>query len=198
MRRHSEPGDAAAHWAVEPFDLDPFALPVRYDVRLAGPSGQYLQAIDRIVIGARTVAVQRRYLDIGLSIKRLKVAEFLGVAIRVSPHGGPEGEFVTSVNLHHSEQRYCLPLHLAFDYDNAGARWQNWSRFLGLPMLLPALDGSWREPFERLGKIRANETIPRRTKIYLASRRPKMRLFRETGRFDTLPVVDGAEIIARS
>lgn len=197
VRRQTELRDAAAQWVAEPFDVDPFALPVRYEVRLKGRSSEFVQGVDRIVIGSRSVTVQRTYMGIGLSIKHLPVADFSGVAIRIVPHYGPEGEFIASVNLHHEIERFCLPLHLAFDCDDIGARWQCWSRFLGLPMLLPALDGSWREPFERLGKLRLNAPIPRSASAYLASRRPKLHSFRETGSSDYLYVVDGAEIIAR-
>lgn len=197
MSRQTEPQDAAVQWAAEPFDLDPFALPVRYEVRLKGRLAERMHGCDRVVISSRSIAVQRSYLGVRLPIKRLSARDFLGVSIHIWPHDGPEGEFVTSINLHHQDERFCLPLHLAFDYDDAGARWQCWSRFLRLPMLLPALDGSWREPFERLGRLRINNAIPRSAKTYLASRRPKLRYFRETGRFDSLDLVDGAEIIAR-
>ena len=157
-----------------------------------------LRARDRIEIDPQAIAVEREVLGRRSVRQTVGLQDFAGVAIRAERLGDNDDSFAISVNLHHNDPELCIPLHVSFDMDDVNARWQSWGRLLGLPLLLPALDGSWREPVQRLGKLDVNPPVARPTRLPLKGRKSTMSSIRETGHDGTMPVHNGAEIIART
>jgi hypothetical protein len=89
------------------------------------------------------------------------VVEFLGVAIRIIP---PAQDFdgLIAVVLEHRDPGLCVPLHVAADGSDIAVEWRTWARVLGLPALVTNPDGSLRDPFERIGRLQKNDSMPRR------------------------------------
>jgi hypothetical protein len=198
VRRQTDSQGASTRWVVQPLDIDPFYLPVRYNLFRCGLAGDVFAAQEQVIVGARSIALQSQYLGHDLNLRRFNLSDFKGVAIRISPFDGVEGEFVISVNLHHHSAALCIPLHVSFALDDVNARWQSWARVLRLPLLLPSLDGGWSEPIDKLGKLSVRPAITRKPKHLLDARRPKIKRFREVGCSEGLKIVNGTEIIARS
>jgi hypothetical protein len=197
VRRQTNPQGLAARWPVRPLDIDPFRLPAQFSLPVQSVTGKLLRARDRIRIEVRTIAVEREMLGARAIVKAIALEEFSGVAIRADVVGDNEDTFVVSVNLHHADPELCIPLHMSFDMSEVSARWQSWGRALRLPLLLPALDGTWREPVERLGKVTVSPPCSRDPRHALAARRSCISSLREVGDHRTMPVFAGAEIIAR-
>jgi hypothetical protein len=141
--------------------------------------------VEREVLGARPVR------------KQVALREFSGIALRAELVGDGSDELAVSVNLHHEDPELCIPLHVSFDMSDVNARWQSWSRALGLPLLLPAPDGTWQEPFDRIGGLMIKPAVRRQPRKMLAKRKSCMSAFREKVAPRPMPVVGGAEIIAR-
>lgn len=202
MRRQSKPQGLAARWPVRPLDVDPFHLPARYALPVCSAAGgqadRQAGGQDNILITRDRVAVERTAAGARLEATSCEVGEFEGVAIRIDRAGEGAQAFVISVNLHHDEPDLCLPLHVAFDMYDVGARWQSWGRALALPLLLPSPDGGWREPDETPGRLFTRAPSPRHPRLLLAGRRSRMSAVREVGRLDQSTVFAGAEIIARN
>jgi hypothetical protein len=133
------------------------------------------------------------------SVRRaLPLEDFSGIAIRIeSLYDGRDG-FAISVNLHHPDPKLCFPLHMSFDMSDVGARWQSWGNALSLPLLLPALDGSWREPIESFGKLQVNPPHVRPARLALNSRRSAISSVREVGDPNLVHRIAGEELIARN
>lgn len=197
MRRQTHSSVLPDDWAFQPLDIDPFHLPIRYNLPLSGAAGQYFSGRDEIVLGRRSVTVRRVICGATLSFKRFALSEFEGVAIRIAAYVGPEGKHQVAINLHHEDPALCLPLYMDYDLDIAGPRWQALGRMLRLPLMVPVPDGSWAKPFEPEEPALLAYAIPRNPKLALASRRPRIRYFREAGASSGLGVIEGAEIIAR-
>ena len=85
-----------------------------------------------------------------------------------------------------------------FRASDVGARWQSWARALNLPLLLPNLDGSWREPIDKCGKLSVNAPHARPARLGLAERRSAISSIREAGDLTLVRAVSGKEIIART
>ncbi len=185
-------------WPVREMDVDPFRLPARFNLPVKSISGKLLRARDRILIDPAAIAIEREVLGASATRKRLPLEEFSGVAIRAELVGQDGDVFAVSVNLHHEDPELCIPLHMSFDMSEVSARWQSWARALRLPLLLPALDGSWREPVERLGKVTVGPAHMRNARKALSARRSCMSLLREAVVPGPRTVFSGAEIIARA
>ena len=180
-------------------DVDPFQLPARFSLPVKSVAGKLIRARDRIRIENGTIAVEREAFGRRTVVREFQSRDFAGVAIRAALIGENEDRFAVSVNLHHSDPDYCIPLHMAFDTNDVNARWQSWARALGLPLLMPAPDGGWREPVARLGRLTVGRPLGRETRKALAGRRSCMSAFRDTtGQTGGMPVHQGAEIIARA
>jgi hypothetical protein len=85
--------------------------------------------------------------------------------------------------------------------DEIVAEWQSWSRVLGLPLLIRDNDGTLREPFPRLGRLRVEPpTWRRRRRSAVARRRPSGLLRRRVAGLLAAPIVHCGEreIIARN
>jgi hypothetical protein len=175
--------------------LDPAALPVSF----AASDARADERLRHIELGRERVVVRRAVGGIYMRVS-LKVAEFLGVAIRVIPpdEGSPGA---IAVFLEHRDQGLSVPLFVAADGDaDVTAEWQRWARVLGLPLLIPDGEG-FREPFERIGAVRVDEPTPRRrSRSILWRRRPSILRRRKPGRALSEPQVHRGEreIIARN
>lgn len=185
-------------WPVRPMDIDPFRLPAKFNLPVKTVAGQLLRAQDRILIEPAAIAIEREVLGARATRKKVALREFSGVAIRAELVGENEDKFAVSVNLHHEDPELCIPLHMAFDTDEVNARWQSWAKALGLPLLMPAVDGGWREPVERLGKVAVAPAHARNPRKALAGRRSWMSAIREKSVPGPKTIISGAEIIARS
>jgi hypothetical protein len=179
-------------------DVDPFRLPAQFSLPVHSAAGRLLRLRDRIRIEPAAVSIDREVMGVRTAKKLVALSEFSGVAIRAALVGENEDRFAISVNLHHEDPALCVPLHMAFDTDEANARWQSWARALRLPLLMPAPEGGWREPVQRLGKITVNPPCRRDPRRMLAARRSAMSSIRDTGVAREAPVVSGVEIVARN
>lgn len=175
--------------------LDPAALPVSF----AASDARADERLRHIELGRERVVVRRAVRGIYMRVS-LKVAEFLGVAIRIIPPDESSPGAV-AVFLEHRDQSLSVPLFVAADGDaDVTAEWQRWARVLGLPLLIQDGEG-FREPFERIGAVRVEAPTPRRrSRNILWRRRPSILRRRKPGRAPSEPQVHRGEreIIARN
>src|SRR5262249_45352970 len=144
------------------------------------------------------VVLRRAVRGIKMAIK-VRIAAYLGVAIRIEPHDGQGG--AVAVVLEHRDPGLSLPLYRAADGTDIVAEWQSWARALCLPLLVVEADGSLREPFARMGAVRvATPSWRRRRRSALRMRRPTLPLRRRVGKSIADAVVHRGEreIIART
>jgi len=179
-------------------DVDPFGLPVRYALPVDSDADCAQEARDLIEIRQGTVAVVHEVSGARAVRRSLPLEDFSGVAIRIESVSDGHDGFAISINLHHPDPKLCFPLLMAFDMSEVGARWQSWGRTLKLPLLLPALDGSWREPVERFGKMKVKPPCARPARLALGARRSDISSVREMGDLALAHRVMGEELIARS
>jgi hypothetical protein len=157
--------------------LDPFSLPLRFEVRDATADG----CLRRVEL-TRERVVLRRSVHGMLMAFNLPLASYLGVALRIEPPvGTAAGAFV--LMLEHRDSALSLPLFRADDNIDVVAEWQSWARVLKLPLLIAEPDGRLREPFGRIGAVRvAAPHLRRRKHSTLRARRPSIFLRRKPGR----------------
>jgi hypothetical protein len=175
--------------------LDPFALPLQFRARDAAADGN----VRVVELHRERVIVRRAVRGIRMAVS-LKVADFLGVAIRVM---APEeaGDGAVAIMLEHRDPALAVPLYYAPDGEEAIAEWQLWARVLGLPPLVADADGTLREPFHRLGALCiAGPLARRRRSSALKRRRPRILMRRKSGELSDETSVhrDEREIIARN
>src|ERR1700733_11723000 len=148
-------------WAT-PQRLDPFSLPVRFEAADEAADGHR-----RIVDLHRERVVLRRSVRGMRMALNMPVAAFRGVAIRLQRDAGVSSENSAptsiAVVLEHDDPALSLPLFSSAETDDIVAEWQAWGRVLGLPLLIAERDGALREPFKRLGALRAEREIIART-----------------------------------
>lgn len=188
-------GGASAAGSSRALRLDPFSLPVRFQANDAGAD----EHVRQVELHRERVVVRRAVGGMRIALS-LPVSLFLGVAIRVVP---PDGGFdgAVAVMLEHRDRALSVPLFLAFDGDDVVAEWQLWARVLGLPLLISDGDGSFREPFARIGAVRVAEWVPRRRRqTAIKTRRPRILARRKLGCLSITSVVHRGEreIIARN
>ena len=198
MKRQTKPQGLASRWPVRPMDIDPFHLPAEFSLPVNSVSGKLLRAQDRVEIENGFVTVEREVMGTRSVRKQVSLEDFSGVAIRAELIGENEDVFAVSVNLHHEDPDLCIPLHISFDMNDVNARWQSWGRALRLPLLLPTPDGTWCEPFERLGRLTVKPAYVRQPRKMLQQRRSCFSTFRETGEQKRMAAISGAEIVARN
>jgi hypothetical protein len=176
--------------------LDPCALPVKF----ATSDARADERLRVVELDRERVIVRRAVSGIRMRLS-LKVAEFLGIAIRVMPPD-ESSDGAVAVMLEHRDQSLSVPLMVATGPENdVVAEWQRWARVLGLPLLIPDGEGEFREPFDRIGAVRVNATVPRRRRRgTLRQRRPSILMRRKPGRRIEKPSVyrGEREIIARN
>jgi len=195
LRRQTGVGRQAPVGSSRVERLDPFALPVRFQVGDQAADGRV-----RSVELTRERVVLRRALRGMLMAVNLPIAAYLGVAIRVEQ---PEAETpgAVAIVLEHRDAALSLPLYRAGDGTDVVAEWQAWARVLGLPLLVAENDGRLREPFARVGGVRVATPIARRRRrSAIRARRPSLPLRRRSARQPALPVVHRGEreIVARN
>ena len=198
MRRQTQPHGLAARWLLRPLDIDPHGLPVRYSLPVDTYSDQVREAYDLIEINQGSVAVEHRVSGVSSVRRALPLEDFSGIAIRIESLEHELDGFSISVNLHHPDPKLCFPLHMSYDMSNIGVRWQSWGRALKLPLLLPTLDGGWREPIERFGKLKVNPPHVRPARLALNARRSAISSVREAGDQSLVHHIAGEELIARN
>jgi hypothetical protein len=170
--------------------LDPFLLPVRF-AAADEAADEHLRVVDlhrerRVVRGMRMAV-------------NLPVAAYRSVAIRLSGDIGKPQRTI-SVVLEHADPALSLPLFASSEADEIVAEWQSWSHVLGLPLLIRDNDGTLREPFPRLGRLRIEApTWRRRRRSAVARRCPSRLLRRRVATLLATPIVHRGEreIIAR-
>jgi hypothetical protein len=175
--------------------LDPFTLPVRFSV--ADTTAD--ERMRFVELSCERVVLRRAVAGIDMALN-LPIAAYLGIAIRMEPPDGEAPGAVTVV-LEHRDPSLSLPLFRAGDGNDIVAEWQSWARVLKLPLLVAESDGRLREPFQRVGSVRAGTPCPRRRRrSAIKARRPSMMLRRKPGRSIARASVhrDEREIIARN
>jgi len=175
--------------------LDPFSLPARF-AAVDEAADERLCIVD---LHRERVVVRRSVRGMRMAIN-LPVTAFRGIAIRLSGDiGRPPQTF--SVVLEHTDQALSLPLFCSSEAGEIVTEWQCWSRVLGLPLLIAEEDGTLREPFPRLGRLRIDPpTWRRRRRSAVARRRPLRLLWRRAAVLPAAPLVyrGEREIIARN
>ena len=195
MRRQTGNGGGDPAGSSRHQRLDPFSLPLRFNVGDAGADGSV-----RSVELTRERVVLRRSVRGMLMAVNLPVASYLGVALHVEASSEAASDTVALV-LEHRDGGLSFPLYRAGDGTDIVAEWQSWGRVLKLPLLVAEADGSLREPFRRIGSLRVSTAQPRRRKYSsIKSRRPSIFLRRKSGgALAAAPVHRGErEIIARN
>jgi len=190
-----EAGRIAAGSSRASVRLDPFSLPVRFEAADTAADGRR-----RVVDLHRERVVLRRSVGGMRMALNMPVAAFRGVAIRLCGEDGAEPSLLAVV-LEHADPALSLKLYAEPGTDDIVAEWQAWGRVLGLPLLVAEGDGSLREPFQRLGRLRVEApTWRRRRRTAIARRRPSRLLRRRAGKLPATPLVhrDEREIIARN
>ncbi len=175
--------------------LDPFALPVRFPASDAGADGRVRQ----VELDRERVVMRREVRGIRMAVG-VRVADFHGIALRLHPPA-PDQSASVEVVLVHRDSGLSTQLLVANDGDDVTAIWKAWGRVLGLPLLVVDADGSFREPFPRLGGIGiAPPRLRRRRRSVIRRRRPTIFLRRTRGRLgrDTVVHRGEREIIARN
>src|SRR5690606_24633224 len=110
---------------------------------------------------------------------QVPVSAYRGVAARIVPMDGDS--VLATLELMHADPALSLPLMIADSLDDIAADWQNWSRVLGLPLLLVEADGSLTEPLTQIGRISTNGPVPRRRRGPATKRRPRFLARRKPG-----------------
>jgi hypothetical protein len=176
LRRQATDGRTAPAGSSRDERLDPFALPLRFEV-----SDTTADARVRSVELTRERVVVRRSVRGMLMAVNLPVKSYLGVALRVEPAAGSAAGAVSLV-LEHRDGALSLPLYRAEHGADIVAEWQSWARVLALPLLVAEPDGRLREPFARIGALRvALPALRRRQRSPVKARRPSILLRRRTG-----------------
>lgn len=175
--------------------LDPFSLPVSFE---AGDA----RADERtrwVELGRERVTVRRAVAGIRMAVST-PVAKYLGIAIRILPPDA-DSDGAVAVVLEHRDPSMSVPLYVAPDGTDAVAEWQSWSSVLGLPLLVHDGEGSFREPFARIGGVKVASAQPRRRRhTAVRKRRPRMPMRRKSVGLGRQSVVHRGEreIIARN
>jgi hypothetical protein len=175
--------------------LDPLALPIRF----AAVDGGADERVRQVELDTDRVVVRRAVRGMRMKVK-VPVPAFLGVALTLIPADDQHPELL-EVSLAHRDRGLSIPLFVANDSDDIIAEWQLWARVLRRPLLIGNLDGTFRDPFPRIGELRVGApTLRRRRRYVIKSRRASFPLRRRKGRFPGAPVVyrDERELIARS
>jgi uncharacterized protein DUF6101 len=164
--------------------LDPFSLPVRFQVSDAAADA----CVRSVELTRERVVLRRAVRGMRMAIN-LPVSCYLGIALRMEPPAG-EADGAVALVLEHRDRALSLPLCRAGDGADVAAEWQAWGRVLKLPLLVAEADGRLREPFARIGALLvAAPAKRRRRRSAVKARRPSIPLRRKCGRS-----LDGADV----
>ncbi len=158
--------------------LDPGTLPLRFAARDSAADGQ----VRDVELHRERVVLRRSLRGMQMAIS-MPVSAFAGVVLEVMlSDRGWTAEAAAAVVLAHKDPTLALPLLVTPHVDDAVAAWRQWSRTLGLPLLVEGENG-WREPStctgREFGHVRIARPRPRRRRRSpLKLRRPSMPLRR--------------------
>ena len=145
----------------------------------------------RVDLHRERVVLRRALCGMRMAVN-LPVAAYRRVAIRLD--AATETPPFVAVTLEHADASLSLPLFASTDTDDIVAEWQIWGRILGLPLLISDTDGTMREAFARMGRLRIEApTWRRRRRSTIARRRPSRSLHRRVGRADRVFLVHRGE-----
>jgi hypothetical protein len=175
----SRAGAHRANTTARPWRLDPFSLPARFST-----------ADETADEGLRIVDLHRERVVLRRALCGMRMAVNLPVRLDAATETPPFG----AVTLEHADASLSLPLFASTDTDDIVAEWQIWGRILGLPLLISDTDGTMREAFARMGRLRIEApTWRRRRRSTIARRRPSRSLHRRVGRADRVFFVHRGE-----
>jgi hypothetical protein len=195
LRRQTGNGRALPAGSSRDERLDPFALPLRFEVSDTTAD----ERVRSIELTHERVVLRRRVRGMLMAVN-LPVKSYLGVAVRIEPPAGA-AESAVALVLEHRDSALSLPLYRDHDGADIVAEWQSWARVLRLPLLIADADGRLREPFERIGALGVAAPIRRRRRrSAVKARRPSILLRRRPGRSPAGAAVHRGEreIIARN
>jgi Family of unknown function (DUF6101) len=158
------------YWAGQDMRLDPSRLPQA--VSYAVPSNDDVT----FTISARGATLHRRQAETGLPLAlALPARAFRGVAARAIEDD--DGNVTVTLELHHENDAFTVPLLVAHDLDKVAGDWHRWAELFGLPMLLIEEDGVARTleaSLERYEHRRVAEGFPNDMPVanYGAAARP--------------------------
>jgi len=174
LRRQSKGGGHPPAGSSRGLRLDPFSLPLRFRAGDAGADGQ----IRDVELHRERVIVRRRVRGVPMVIN-LSVAAFLGVALRVIPHGEAA---TVCLSLEHPDPDLSIALYQSGESDDVVAEWQSWAKILQRPLLVTDDNGALHELFPRLGPLRLGKVAPRRRRrTSMKGRRPSIGWRRRNG-----------------
>ena len=173
--------------------LDPLALPVRFAAHDSGAD----ERVRQVELDCERVAIRRAVRGMRMDVK-VPVQAFLGVALRLIPAHGKNSDLL-ELSLAHHDKGLSIPLFVAGDSIDIIAEWQLWARVLRRPLLIANLDGSYRDPFPRIGCVRVGTPASRRRRRNaIKRRRASFPLRRRRGRLGARTNIHRErEIIAR-
>lgn len=177
-------------WARVPIRLDPANTDRRQVFEMMDGEEVVSYRIDR-----RGAVVRRRLMNSQIPVSvALSPNAFKGVAARAMDDG--VGNVTVTLELHHEDPKFSVPLLVASDLYDVAADWRGWSELFTLPMLMVEADGSVTPLEETLGRIKANAPAARR-RAPMKNRRPRFLARRKPGGLGVRMVVRGEELIAR-
>lgn len=144
---------------------DPFALPASYELPFMMDRGEHWSAC----VSQAEVILSKTGDETKEASQSFAIDSFEGVVISVSDAG--DNGFLYNVNLVHEVLDLTIPLYSSFEEDDILARWQDWARVLGLPVLVEEPDGTYSHPFHLLGKLACNTPKPQRADLFSHMRR---------------------------
>lgn len=178
-------------WARVPIRLDPATLDRRQAFDRMDGEELVSYRIDR-----RGAVVRRALAQSGIPVSvALPPHAFAGIAARAMEDG--EGNVTVTLELHHADAKFSVPLLVASDLFDVAADWRAWSELFSLPMLMIEADGTVTPLEETLGKVKASAPSARR-RAALKNRRPRFLARRKPGGLGVRLVVRGDELIARN
>lgn len=143
-------------WAVATLRLDPARFPQQVTYGKANGATDVAVTLDE-----RGAVLRKVLTSSGLPLSfALPARAFKGVAARAIDHG--DGQVTVTLELHHDDPDLCVPLLVAHDLYDIAADWRSWSEAYRIPMLMVEADGVARPLEEHLGKVRTQNTRPRR------------------------------------
>ena len=153
-------------------------------------------AARRVELSPGEITIERQIAGVRMRLV-LASALYEGIALDVHATGRGQG-VILRVRLAHEDRDLDVVLFEASDDRDVTAEWQYWADFFGLPLLISEHDGSFSQPFPRLGALDVGMPRPRRMPSDFAKRRPRFLTRRHVGKVEDRPVVHaGREIIAR-
>ena len=155
-------------WPLEQLEVDPFALPVRYEL-----PGRTM--VERAFGSKWAVTLYRDHLVLwqGARFKRrlprvISLADF--DAVIATTGYARNGAFRIAINLVSARHHLEIPVYVADHTADAAARWDAWGRSLGLPVRTVEADGTLNDPLGMLGSVICGNALPRRARGGAASR----------------------------